>query len=130
MKDDSRELVTLPWSDEFNINSICESFPVISGGNLMHWAFLTVLLITSVYLFSFGYRFYRFSAFLIAGLLGTTFCYLLCASENILEPYINAAIAVVCGLLCAVIASLHSKLGFFVTGFCVGSITGKFLETF
>ncbi|XP_075263751.1 uncharacterized protein LOC142355485 isoform X2 [Convolutriloba macropyga] len=126
MKDDSRELVTLPWSDEFNINSICESFPVISGGNLMHWAFLTVLLITSVYLFSFGYRFYRFSAFLIAGLLGTTFCYLLCASENILEPYINAAIAVVCGLLCAVIASLHSKLGFFVTGFCVGSITGAY----
>ncbi len=130
MKDSNVESVALPWAKEFEIQVVCDNFPTFSGGSFLSWVFLLIIFVTAVYLFSFGYRFYRFSSFLISGLLGATFCYLLCSSENVLEPYINGAIALVCGVLCAIIASLHSKLGFFLTGFCVGSTTGMYILTF
>ena len=124
MKDPSSRQLVLPWTDNFDIQRICDNFPAFSDISPLSLLFLGVFIAIACFLCSFGYRFHRLSSFLATGLLGTPFFYLLCSAESIFDLYINAAIAVGCGLLCAIIASLHSKLGFFITGFSVGAIVG------
>ena len=124
MRDPSSRRLILPWTNYLDIQKICDSFPALLDVSPLSLLFVCAFVAIAVFLCSFGYRFHRLSSFLATGLLGTAFFYLLCSAESVFEFYIDAAIGIGCGLLCAIIASLHSKLGFFISGFSVGAIVG------
>eukprot|EP00090_Calanus_glacialis_P045973 TRINITY_DN8805_c0_g1_i2.p1 TRINITY_DN8805_c0_g1~~TRINITY_DN8805_c0_g1_i2.p1 ORF type:complete len:331 (-),score=26.26 TRINITY_DN8805_c0_g1_i2:900-1892(-) len=72
----------------------------------------------------FGYRCFKAIMFLYGFIFGSIVVYLICAEEEVLPEWSNAAIAVSAGLLFGLITMLVQYVGLFMLGFHTGLLGG------